>query len=144
MTIASVNPATGVLLRNFEPLTDNAVRARVAVAADAFRLHRQVPLDHRSLCLRKLATLLETETEELALLITTEMGKPTSQPARRWASAPPHVASTRSRLHACSPPNPSGPRRAPATFAGIRWASCWPSCLGTFLCGRFSAFSRRR
>ena len=76
MTIASVNPATGVLLRQFEPLTDDAARARIAVAADAFRLHRQVPLDHRSLCLRKLATLLETETEELALLITTEMGKP--------------------------------------------------------------------
>ena len=76
MTIASINPATGMVLRKFEPLTDDAVRARVAIAADAFRLHRQVPLDHRSLCLRKLATLLETETEDLALLITTEMGKP--------------------------------------------------------------------
>ncbi len=35
-----------------------------------------VPLDHRALCMRKLAAILEHETEDLATLITLEMGKP--------------------------------------------------------------------
>lgn len=76
MAIESIHPANGTLLRRFEPLAEEVVRDRIAVAAEAFREHRQVPLEHRALCLRKLAALLETETDELARLITSEMGKP--------------------------------------------------------------------
>jgi succinate-semialdehyde dehydrogenase/glutarate-semialdehyde dehydrogenase len=38
-----------------------------------------VPLGHRTLCMRKLAHLLEQETADLAALITAEMGKPVAQ-----------------------------------------------------------------
>jgi succinate-semialdehyde dehydrogenase/glutarate-semialdehyde dehydrogenase len=76
MAIESINPATGKLLRRFDPLTDEAARQKIAVAAEAFRTYATVPLEHRALCMRKLAALLEHDIEDLATTITLEMGKP--------------------------------------------------------------------
>ena len=76
MPIESINPATGKLLRHFEPLTDEAARQKIAIAAEAFRAYAIVPLEHRALCMRKLAAILEHETDDLATIITLEMGKP--------------------------------------------------------------------
>ena len=76
MAIESINPATNKLLRSFESLTENAARQKIALAADAFRTYSNIPLEHRALCMRKLASILENETEDLATLITLEMGKP--------------------------------------------------------------------
>jgi succinate-semialdehyde dehydrogenase/glutarate-semialdehyde dehydrogenase len=76
MAIESINPATGKLLRRFDPLTDEGARKKIAIAAEAFRSYSAVPLEHRALCMRKLAALLEHDIEDLALLITQEMGKP--------------------------------------------------------------------
>ena len=76
MAIESINPATNKLLRSFEPLTNEAARQKVALAAEAFRSYTNVPLDHRALWMRKLAAILEQDLDDLALLITTEMGKP--------------------------------------------------------------------
>ena len=76
MAIESINPATGKLLRRFDPLSGEAIRQKIALSAEAFRMHATVPLEHRSLCMRKLASMLEHEIEELARLITQEMGKP--------------------------------------------------------------------
>lgn len=75
MPIQSINPATGELLRSFEPLTDEAIKAKITIAHRAFRDYAEVPLEHRSLCMRKLAGILEHEVEELATLLTQEMGK---------------------------------------------------------------------
>jgi succinate-semialdehyde dehydrogenase/glutarate-semialdehyde dehydrogenase len=76
MAIESINPATGKLLRRFDPLTDEAARKKIALADEAFRTHVSIPLEHRALCMRKLAAILEHETDDLATLITLEMGKP--------------------------------------------------------------------
>ncbi len=76
MPIQSINPANNKLLRTFESLTDEAARQKIALAEDAFRSYRDIPLDHRALWMRKLASILEHETEDLATLITLEMGKP--------------------------------------------------------------------
>ncbi len=76
MPIESINPANNKLLRTFEPLTDEAARQKIALAEDAFRSYCNIPLDHRALWMRKLAAILEQETEDLATLITLEMGKP--------------------------------------------------------------------
>jgi succinate-semialdehyde dehydrogenase / glutarate-semialdehyde dehydrogenase len=76
MAIESINPATNQLLRSFDPLTDEAARQKIALAEDAFRSYPNVPLEHRALCMRKLAAILEQETDDLATLITLEMGKP--------------------------------------------------------------------
>ncbi|HWZ51582.1 MAG TPA: NAD-dependent succinate-semialdehyde dehydrogenase [Granulicella sp.] len=76
MAIASINPANGKLLRSFTPLGEEEVRQRIGLAAEAFRSYREVPLEHRALCMRRLAALLEEEADELARTITLEMGKP--------------------------------------------------------------------
>ena len=79
MPIQSINPANGDVLRTFTPLTAEALQRKIAIAHAAFGQYAEVPLAHRALCMRKLATLLETETAELAALITAEMGKPITQ-----------------------------------------------------------------
>src|SRR5258708_20618313 len=76
MAIESINPATNKLLRTFEPITNEAARQKIALAADAFRAYANVPLEHRALWMRKLAAILEHETKDLATLITLQMGKP--------------------------------------------------------------------
>ena len=75
MSITSINPATGEVLRQFEPLSDEAVQAKIGIAHAAFRGYGEVPLEHRALCMRKLAGILEHEADELAAMITAEMGK---------------------------------------------------------------------
>ena len=75
MAIQSINPATGELLRKFEPLGEDILKAKIALAHKAFGDYADVPLSHRALCMRKLAGVLEYEQEELAALLTTEVGK---------------------------------------------------------------------
>jgi succinate-semialdehyde dehydrogenase/glutarate-semialdehyde dehydrogenase len=79
MPIHSINPANGTLLRSFAPLSDEVVQQKIALARAAFTDYALVPLSHRELCMNKLASLLDSETEELAALITAEMGKPIVQ-----------------------------------------------------------------
>jgi succinate-semialdehyde dehydrogenase/glutarate-semialdehyde dehydrogenase len=76
MAIESINPANGELLRSFEPLSDEAVQQKIAAAAEAAKSYRETSLGDRALWMRKLAALIEQETEELAVLMTSEMGKP--------------------------------------------------------------------
>ncbi|NYF79408.1 NAD-dependent succinate-semialdehyde dehydrogenase [Granulicella arctica] len=76
MPIESINPASGKLIRRFEPLTAEVLEQKIALADEAFRAYRQVPLEHRAMCMRKMAALLEGEVEELARTMTLEMGKP--------------------------------------------------------------------
>ena len=79
MPIQSINPASGTVVRTFPALTPEALQAKLDLAAEAFAQHRQTPLEHRALCLRKLATLLEEERADLARTITLEMGKPIAE-----------------------------------------------------------------
>jgi len=79
MTIQSLNPANGVLLRSFKPLTNEALLEKIGVAESAFAHYAEVPLSHRALCMRKLAHLLEQDDADMAALITAEMGKPVTE-----------------------------------------------------------------
>lgn len=76
MPLQSTNPATGELLRSFPTLAEDALQQRIAQAAEAATSQRSIPLEHRALCLRKLAILLTEESAELAHTITLETGKP--------------------------------------------------------------------
>src|SRR5215472_13195225 len=76
MAIESINPANGTLLRSFEPLSSDVIRQKLNLAEEASLSYPAVPLSHRTLWMRKLASLLEVEVEDLAKLITIEMGKP--------------------------------------------------------------------
>jgi len=76
MAIRSINPANGEVLRSFEPLSPDALQQKLATAAAAAKEYRETTLSDRALWMRKLAVLIEQEAEELAALMTSEMGKP--------------------------------------------------------------------
>jgi succinate-semialdehyde dehydrogenase/glutarate-semialdehyde dehydrogenase len=76
MSIQSINPANGKLLRSFEALTQEALSDKLALAHETSRTFPSIPLEHRALCMSKLASLLEQETDEIAPTLTLEMGKP--------------------------------------------------------------------
>lgn len=75
MPIQSLNPANGEVLRTFEPLSDEVIKAKIGIAHAAFRTGAEIPLENRALCMRKLAGILEHEVDELATMLTQEMGK---------------------------------------------------------------------
>ena len=74
-SIRSINPATGKLLRGFEALASGAIEAKLAMAAEAARSYPQEDIAQRAFWMRRLATILEDDVQELALLMTSEMGK---------------------------------------------------------------------
>src|ERR671927_1856726 len=75
MTIATVNPATGQVLRTFTPLSEPELDARLQCAADAFRRYRRTPVAERARMLLRAAEILESEKEKFGRLMVTEMGK---------------------------------------------------------------------
>jgi len=75
MAIATINPATGQLVKTFEPLTDGQLEEKLQRAAHAFLSYRKVPFTERARMLLKAAAILEAEKELFARMMTTEMGK---------------------------------------------------------------------
>src|ERR1051326_402446 len=76
MTIASINPTTGELLRSFEPLSDDAIETALRHASDAFRVNRARPFAERARRMAHAAELLESRASDYGRTITLEMGKP--------------------------------------------------------------------
>jgi succinate-semialdehyde dehydrogenase/glutarate-semialdehyde dehydrogenase len=76
MAIASVNPATGEVLRTFEALHDAAIDAALAHSERALRVNRGRGFHERGIRMRKTAEILEKRQGQLGRLITMEMGKP--------------------------------------------------------------------
>jgi succinate-semialdehyde dehydrogenase/glutarate-semialdehyde dehydrogenase len=76
MSIASVNPATGAVLRTFAPISEDEIDQKLATAEQTFRTYRKTPFFERSKWMLNAAEILESEKEELGKLMTMEMGKP--------------------------------------------------------------------
>jgi succinate-semialdehyde dehydrogenase / glutarate-semialdehyde dehydrogenase len=75
MAIATINPATGQLLKTFDPLSDSQVDEKVRRAAEVFPKFRKLTFAERAQMMRKAADILEAEKDGIARLMTTEMGK---------------------------------------------------------------------
>ena len=76
MPIASVNPATGETIKTFEPLSEAQIDEKLQRAADTFRSYRRTAFKERESMMMRAAEILETEKNDFARLMTTEMGKP--------------------------------------------------------------------
>jgi succinate-semialdehyde dehydrogenase / glutarate-semialdehyde dehydrogenase len=76
MAIATVNPASGQLLKSFEPLSDGQIQAKLQLAAKTFSQYRLLPFAERARMMLKAAEILEQEKETFAHTMTMEMGKP--------------------------------------------------------------------
>ena len=75
MAIASINPATGQVLKTFEPLSDAQIGKKLQLAADTFSKFRKLSFSERARIMARAGEILEVEKEALGRLMTTEMGK---------------------------------------------------------------------
>jgi len=76
MPIASINPTTGEVIKNFDSLTDGELAAKIDRAEKAFSAHRFTSFAERSRKIMKVAQILEEQKNALARIMTLEMGKP--------------------------------------------------------------------
>jgi succinate-semialdehyde dehydrogenase/glutarate-semialdehyde dehydrogenase len=75
MAFESINPFTGKLLRSFPSLSLQETVDRIEQADAAYRQWKQTSFDHRKSILKSLSKLLRDRIDDLAELITIEMGK---------------------------------------------------------------------
>jgi succinate-semialdehyde dehydrogenase / glutarate-semialdehyde dehydrogenase len=59
MAIATINPATGEVVKTFEPLTKREIEEKLQLASSAFRLHRQTSFADRASKMMRAAEILE-------------------------------------------------------------------------------------
>ncbi|EKX65625.1 NADP-dependent succinic semialdehyde dehydrogenase [Streptomyces ipomoeae] len=79
MPIATVNPATGETLKTYEALGEEEIDRRLATAEATFRSYRTTSFGERARLLRRAAELLDEDGDDIARVMTTEMGKPVRQ-----------------------------------------------------------------
>jgi succinate-semialdehyde dehydrogenase/glutarate-semialdehyde dehydrogenase len=75
MTIASINPATGEVLKIFETLSDSQIEEKLRLAVAAFSEFRRTTFADRAARMMKAAQILESDKEKFGRVMTTEMGK---------------------------------------------------------------------
>jgi succinate-semialdehyde dehydrogenase / glutarate-semialdehyde dehydrogenase len=75
MAIATINPATGEVLKTFDPMSAEQIAAAIDRSQQAFLELRGTSFADRAGWMRAAADLLDAERDEVARLMTTEMGK---------------------------------------------------------------------
>ncbi|MFC9503689.1 NADP-dependent succinic semialdehyde dehydrogenase [Streptomyces sp. NPDC057002] len=79
MPIATVNPANGETLKTYEAMGEEEIERRLQLAEATFRTYRTSTFGERARLLNKAADLLEEDQQDIARVMTTEMGKPIQQ-----------------------------------------------------------------
>jgi succinate-semialdehyde dehydrogenase/glutarate-semialdehyde dehydrogenase len=73
--IATVNPATGQTVKAFDEMSEADVERCLAAAAGAHERYRLTSFAERSGWMRNAAGILDAEQDQIATMMTTEMGK---------------------------------------------------------------------
>jgi succinate-semialdehyde dehydrogenase / glutarate-semialdehyde dehydrogenase len=79
MPIATVNPANGETLKTYEAMGEEEIERRLQLAEATFRTYRATRFVDRGRLLLQAANLLEEDQQDIARVMTTEMGKPITQ-----------------------------------------------------------------
>ena len=106
MPIATINPTTGETIRTFASLSESELEAKLALAESAFQRHRLGSFAGRAEKMIAAAEIFEKEQDQLALIMTLEMGKPLAQAraeAVKCATACRYYAAHAERLLADEP-----------------------------------------
>ena len=114
MAIATVNPATGETVKTYDEMSQADVERCLAAAAAAHAGYRLTSADDRAGWMRQAAGILDGEQDQIAAMMTTEMGKTLAaarQEVAKCASACRYYAEHAARFRPTSPPTPrpSGP-----------------------------------
>jgi succinate-semialdehyde dehydrogenase / glutarate-semialdehyde dehydrogenase len=75
MAIASINPATGEVVKTFEALSEEQIEKKIQLAVSTFTSERTTPFAERSRRMLKAAEIIERDKEKFGHLMTLEMGK---------------------------------------------------------------------
>jgi succinate-semialdehyde dehydrogenase/glutarate-semialdehyde dehydrogenase len=76
MAIATINPATGEVIKTFQPLTEAEIEKKLQLAVSTFKAERTTPFAVRAKRMLKAAEILERDKDKFAHMMTLEMGKP--------------------------------------------------------------------
>lgn len=76
MPIQSLNPTTGEVVKTFSELTNEEIENKIALADNVFSNWKNTNFNERKNLMNNLAKLFRDNDEELARLMTIEMGKP--------------------------------------------------------------------
>jgi succinate-semialdehyde dehydrogenase/glutarate-semialdehyde dehydrogenase len=76
MKIQTINPATEQLLAVYDCLNDDATNTKLEAGHNAYLSWKNTPFKKRQGLMLQLAHILENNKEELAHLMSQEMGKP--------------------------------------------------------------------
>ncbi|GGX00124.1 NADP-dependent succinic semialdehyde dehydrogenase [Streptomyces lomondensis] len=79
MPIATVNPANGETLKTYEAMGEEEIERRLQLAEATFRTYRTTTFGERARLLHRAADLLDEDQQDIARVLTTEMGKPIQQ-----------------------------------------------------------------
>ncbi len=75
MSLQSINPATGEILKTFNELTDDELDQKLTLAQETFESWRSMSIPERTTHLRNIARVLREEKVTYAQVITSEVGK---------------------------------------------------------------------
>ena len=75
MAIATTNPATGQTVKTFDEMSEADVERCLAAAAATHASYRLTSFDDRARWMRRAAGILDEEQDQVAAMMTTEMGK---------------------------------------------------------------------
>ena len=109
MPIATINPATGAIVKSFEPLSAAEVDVRIARAVETFRKYRLTSFASRTAWMLAAADVFDAEAADIARVMTTEMGKTVASAraeAQKCARACRYFAAHAERLLADEPADP--------------------------------------
>ncbi|MFJ3442536.1 NADP-dependent succinic semialdehyde dehydrogenase [Streptomyces sp. NPDC086081] len=79
MPIATVNPANGETLKTYQAMGEEEIERRLRLAEATFRTYRTTTFGERARLLHRAADLLDEDQQDIARVMTTEMGKPIQQ-----------------------------------------------------------------
>src|SRR5580698_7830470 len=75
MAIATVNPANGETVKTYDEMSEADLERALAAAAAAAASYRLTSFDDRAEWMRRAAGILDSEQDQIAAMMTTEMGK---------------------------------------------------------------------
>src|SRR5690348_15354314 len=79
MTIQTINPATGALIKTYDEMNEATAFSIIENAQTAFTHYQHTSFDERRACFQRLHDGLNQQLETFAALMTQEMGKPITQ-----------------------------------------------------------------
>ena len=75
MAIATINPATGQTVKTYDEMSEADVERCLAAATEAHASYRLTSFEERAGWMRRAAEILDDERDQIAAMMTTEMGK---------------------------------------------------------------------